>query len=95
MKEDGEETKGNISSKSNEEYFEKFQQIQKKKESLETREKISHQVYCPHFPEVKQEYWWLYVSDRKQRKVISAPVQICTLKDTEEVTASFFFISLF
>lgn len=90
LKEDGEETKGNTSSKSNEEYFEKFQQIQKKKESLETREKISHQVYCPHFPEVKQEYWWLYVSDRKQRKVISAPVQICTLKDTEEIELKFF-----
>ncbi len=40
------------SSASSDDYFEKFQQIQKKKESLETKEKISHRVYCPYFPEV-------------------------------------------
>ena len=34
-------------------YFEKFQQMQKKKEKLETKAKISHRVYCPFFPEVK------------------------------------------
>jgi translocation protein SEC63 len=33
-------------------YLEKFQQMQKKKEKLETKAKISHRVYCPHFPDV-------------------------------------------
>lgn len=90
LKEDTEESKANTSSKSSEDYFEKFQQIQKKKETLETKEKISHRVYCPLFPEIKQEYWWLYISDRKHNKVITAPVQICTLKDIEEVELKFF-----
>jgi hypothetical protein len=40
------------SSNSGEDYFEKFQQIQKKKESLETKERVSHRVYCPYFPDV-------------------------------------------
>lgn len=75
--------------KSEDDYFEKFQQIQKKKESLETKEKISHRVYCPYFPEVKQECWWLYVADRKQRQIISAPQSIFTLKEEEEVEIKF------
>jgi len=36
----------------NEEYFEKFQQLQKKREKLEAKTKISHRVYCPYFPDV-------------------------------------------
>lgn len=75
--------------KSKEDYFEKFQQIQKKKESLETKEKISHRVFCPYFPEIKQEYWWLYMADRKKKQIITAPTQICTLKDHEEVELKF------
>ena len=34
---------------------------------------------------MKQERWWLYIADRKQHKLISLPVYICTLRDTEEV----------
>lgn len=75
--------------KSNDEYFEKFQKIQKKKESLETRERVSHRVYCPYFPEVKQEYWWLYIADRKKHQIISAPTQICNLKEQEEIELKF------
>lgn len=75
--------------KSSDDYFEKFQQIQKKKESLDTKSTISHRVFCPYFPEVKQEYWWLYVADRKKKLIISAPIQICSLKDTEEIDLKF------
>jgi translocation protein SEC63 len=84
------EEEGN-SSKTNksDDFFEKFQQIQKKKESLVTKEKMSHRVYCPYFPEVKQEFWWLYVSERKKKQIISAPNQICSLKDTEEIDLKF------
>lgn len=35
----------------------------------------------------KQEGWWLYVSDKKNHMLITAPVQILTLKDEEEVSA--------
>jgi hypothetical protein len=42
------------SQEDNDEYFEKFQQMQKKKEKLETKAKISHRVYCPFFPDVSR-----------------------------------------
>jgi len=35
-------------------FLEKFQQQQRKREKLETKEKISHQVFCPFYPEVIQ-----------------------------------------
>ena len=91
-----------------EEFFEKFQQQQKKREKLETKEKISHRVFCPYFPDVsrfepkkhttlnfhfnkkvKQECWWLYAADRKQRLLISPPIYICTLKNSEEFELKF------
>ena len=36
------------------EFFEKFQQQQKKREKLETKAKISHRVFCPFFPDVRK-----------------------------------------
>jgi len=80
---------GNNDSSKNEEYFEKFQQMQKKREKLEAKAKISHRVYCPFFPEVKQECWWLYVADRKNHSVLTAPIYICSLKDSEEIEIKF------
>ena len=39
-----------------------------------------------YFPlQEKQEGWWLYVSDKKTHMLITAPVQIQTLKTEEEV----------
>lgn len=70
-------------------FLERFQQQQRKREKLETRAKISHRVFCPFYPEIKQECWWLYVADRKHRSLISAPVYLCTLKDKEEVEVKF------
>lgn len=82
-------TTSNNSGERDDEYFEKFQLMQKKKEKLETKKKVSHRVYCPYFPQIKQECWWLYVSDRKQNSLICSPVYICTLKDTEEIELKF------
>jgi len=70
-------------------FLEKFQQQQRKREKLETKAKISHRVFCPFYPEIKQECWWLYVADPKRFSLISAPVYICTLKDKEEVEVKF------
>lgn len=36
-------------------FLEKFQQQQRKREKLETKEKISHRVFCPFYPEVNFE----------------------------------------
>lgn len=70
-------------------FLERFQQQQRKREKLETKAKISHRVFCPFYPEVKQECWWLYVADRKHYSLISAPVYLCTLKDKEEIEVKF------
>ncbi|CAF0726255.1 unnamed protein product [Didymodactylos carnosus] len=70
-------------------FLEKFQQQQRKREKLETKAKISHRAFCPFFPEIKQECWWLYVADRKHHSLISAPVYLCTLKDEEEIEVKF------
>jgi len=70
-------------------FLERFQQQQRKREKLETKAKISHRVFCPFYPEIKQECWWLYVADRKHYSLISAPVNLCTLKDKEEVEVKF------
>lgn len=89
---DSEDQNKNLSKKGDgedEEFFEKFQQQQKKREKLETKEKISHRVFCPYFPDVKQECWWLYAADRKQRLLISPPIYICTLKNSEEFELKF------
>ncbi|XP_057167209.1 translocation protein SEC63 homolog isoform X8 [Ursus arctos] len=37
----------------------------------------------------KQEWWWLYIADRKEQTLISMPYHVCTLKDTEEVELKF------
>ncbi len=76
-------------SNNNEEYFEKFQQLQKKREKLEAKTKISHRVYCPYYSDVKQECWWLYVADRKNHSIICPPTYICSLKTNEELELRF------
>ncbi|XP_041351703.1 translocation protein SEC63 homolog [Gigantopelta aegis] len=72
-----------------EEDWSKFQEESRKENSLETKVKESHVVHCPYFPLEKQEWWWLYVADRKRHQLITAPVQICSLKKEEEVQLKF------
>jgi len=43
-------------------FLEKFQQQQRKREKLETKEKISHQVFCPFYPEVIQIWFPFFFS---------------------------------
>ena len=35
--------------------------------------------------QIKYEWWWLYVSDKKNHLLITAPVQVCSLRTEEEV----------
>ncbi|XP_036271342.1 translocation protein SEC63 homolog isoform X2 [Pipistrellus kuhlii] len=68
------------------EWQELQQSIQRKERALlETKSKITHPVYSLYFPEEKQEWWWLYIADRKEQTLISMPYHVCTLKDTEEL----------
>ncbi|KAK6489359.1 translocation protein SEC63-like protein [Huso huso] len=66
------------------------QSIQRREKALlETKSKITHPVYSLYFPEEKQEWWWLYIADRKEQTLVSMPYHVCTLKDTEEVELRF------
>ncbi|KPP60553.1 translocation protein SEC63-like [Scleropages formosus] len=66
------------------------QSIQRRERALlETKSKITHPVYSLYFPEEKQEWWWLYIVDRKDQTLVSMPYHVCTLKDAEEVELKF------
>uniref|UniRef100_A0A1W7R9M8 Translocation protein SEC63 n=1 Tax=Hadrurus spadix TaxID=141984 RepID=A0A1W7R9M8_9SCOR len=70
--------------------WEKFQQKMAKKEKvLETKSKKSHSVHCPFFPEDKQEYWWVYIADKKRHSLITAPYLMTNLVEKEEVELKF------
>ncbi|XP_048767691.1 translocation protein SEC63 homolog [Ostrea edulis] len=72
-----------------EEQWKRYQEEAKKEQQLDTKVKESHPVHCPYYGEEKQEGWWLYVCDKRSHMLITAPVQILTLKDTEELTLKF------
>uniref|UniRef100_A0A8C9VJ11 Translocation protein SEC63 homolog n=1 Tax=Scleropages formosus TaxID=113540 RepID=A0A8C9VJ11_SCLFO len=66
------------------------QSIQRRERALlETKSKITHPVYSLYFPEEKQEWWWLYIVDRKDQTLVSMPYHVCTLRDAEEVELKF------
>ncbi|XP_014232859.1 translocation protein SEC63 homolog [Trichogramma pretiosum] len=68
----------------------KFQQrLSKRDRFLDGRTNQSHRVHCPYFPDVKQEYWWVYICDRKGLTLLAAPVHVTSLVDTEEVQLKF------
>lgn len=56
---------------------------------LEGKSQFSHSVYCPFFPEDKQEYWWAYITDRKQQMLLTAPYHITNLVEHEEIQLKF------
>lgn len=65
------------------------QSIQRRERALlETKSKVTHPAYSLYFPEEKQEWWWLYIADRRDQTLVSMPYHVCTLKDTEEVRPS-------
>uniref|UniRef100_A0A8C6LZ89 Translocation protein SEC63 homolog n=1 Tax=Nothobranchius furzeri TaxID=105023 RepID=A0A8C6LZ89_NOTFU len=72
-----------------EEEWEALQQsIQRRERALlETKSKVTHPAYSLYFPEEKQEWWWLYIADRRDQTLVSMPYHVCTLKDSEEVGA--------
>ncbi|KAL0266447.1 UNVERIFIED_CONTAM: hypothetical protein PYX00_008980 [Menopon gallinae] len=70
--------------------WEKLQtKITKRDKVLEGRSKLSHTVHCPYFPQEKQEYWWVYMSDRKSRTLLTAPFHVTALVKEETVQLKF------
>ena len=60
------------------------QKLHKREKVLEGRSKISHTVHCPLYPHDKQEYWYVYVSDRKSKTLLTSPYHVTSLVDKEE-----------
>ncbi|XP_050422751.1 translocation protein SEC63 homolog [Adelges cooleyi] len=70
--------------------WDKFQSGSNKKDRvLEGRTKQSHLVHCPYYPEEKHEYWWVYLSDRKSRTLLTVPYHVTELVDEEEIQLKF------
>ncbi|XP_018907486.1 translocation protein SEC63 homolog isoform X2 [Bemisia tabaci] len=86
---------GNISktdtnSEDDDDDWEKFQTgANKRDKALEGRSKVSHSVHCPYFPEDKQEYWWVYITDRKSRSLLTAVYHVTELVEKEEIQLKF------
>ncbi|KAG8238644.1 hypothetical protein J437_LFUL018476 [Ladona fulva] len=85
------EKKGRNSSPEDEDTeWEKFHsKLTKREKVLEGRSKRSHSVHCPFFPDDKQEYWWVYICDRKSHTLLTAPCHITALVEHEEVQLKF------
>lgn len=56
---------------------------------METKSRVSHEVHCPFYPDEKQEYWWLYIMDRKRRALMTMPHHITDLVNETEVALKF------
>ncbi|XP_059838975.1 translocation protein SEC63 homolog [Hypanus sabinus] len=90
-KEDDSDKEAEHEEKDDEAEWEALQQsIQRRERALlETKSKITHPVHTLYFPEEKQEWWWLYIADRKEHMLISMPYHVCTLKEQEEIELKF------
>nr|CAH7743595.1 unnamed protein product [Callosobruchus chinensis] len=69
--------------------WEKFQKIHEREKSLEGKSKSSHPVHCPYFPHDKQEYWWVYICDRKSRTLLTHPYHVTSLVEEEVLHLKF------
>lgn len=75
---------------SDEDEWDKFQEkVVKKEKILESKSKVSHSVHCPYFSDDKQEYWWVYMVDRKRPALATQPVLVTSLVEYEEIELKF------
>merc|ERR1719481_148144 len=63
--------------------------VNKREKALSGKSRVSHSVHCPFFTEDKQEYWWVYISDRKSHALIAPPYHLTNLVNSEEVELKF------
>ncbi|XP_078736063.1 translocation protein SEC63 homolog, partial [Lampetra fluviatilis] len=67
------------------EWAELQQSIHKRERALmNARSRLTHTVYTRSYPEEKQEWWWLYILDKRRQSLVTPPLHVCTLRDAEE-----------
>ncbi|XP_067947774.1 translocation protein SEC63 homolog [Watersipora subatra] len=69
--------------------WEEFEAESKKHAKLEATSLESHSVHCPFFTNDKQEYWWLYLCDKKKSDLITVPVRVTNLVTKQEIDVKF------
>merc|ERR1711935_970306 len=80
----------NVDEEDDEAEWERFQKkLNKREKALEGKSKVSHSVHSPYFTDDKQEFWWCYISDRKNHALITPPIHVTGLVDREEVELKF------
>merc|ERR1719239_988732 len=53
--------------------------VNKREKALSGKSRVSHSVHCPYFTDDKQEYWWVYICDRKTHSLITPPYHLTNL----------------
>ncbi|KAF8771928.1 translocation protein SEC63 homolog [Argiope bruennichi] len=87
---DHDSRKDNKHEKEEDEEWEKFQaKVSKRDKILEGKSRKSHPVHCPFFPDEKEEFWFVYLCDRKRHSLITAPYLVTNLVSKEEVELKF------
>jgi len=80
----------NVDEEDDEAEWERFQKkLNKREKALEGKSKVSHSVHCPYFTDDKQEFWWVYISERKNHALITPPIHVTGLVEREEVELKF------
>uniref|UniRef100_A0A0N5A8A2 J domain-containing protein n=1 Tax=Syphacia muris TaxID=451379 RepID=A0A0N5A8A2_9BILA len=77
------------SSDSEEEYEWVKENIVKKEALLETKSRKTHAVHCPYYPCEKFEWWWLFLIDKKLKRIVLPGVHCTTLVDEQTVEIRF------
>ncbi|VDD94742.1 unnamed protein product [Enterobius vermicularis] len=63
--------------------------ILKKETLLETRSRKTHLVHCPYYPSEKYEWWWLFLLQKKLKRIVVPGTHCTTLVDEETVEIKF------
>jgi len=63
--------------------------MNRREKALSGKSRVSHSVHCPYYTDDKQEFWWVYISDRKTHSLITPPYHLTSLVSEEEVELKF------
>lgn len=65
------------------------EKVIKRQKVFDKKPKKSHPVHCPYFPGDKQEFWWVYIMNKKNSALVTAPLLVTNLINNEEVELKF------